>query len=284
GQTIDAGRLLLVRLLGEGGYGVVYLAVEQQGNSYLPSFLASPKQYAVKVLPKIDSSTVEGECQSREIVAHKIVSDHPGIVTLHDIIEDEQFIFLVLDYCPGGDLFSAIIERQVYQGKDALLKSVFLQIVDAVKSCHDQGIYHRDLKPDNIFVSADSSKVFLGDFGLATDQNLSNNHRCGSSFYISPECLGEEHNFGTFKNDGNDVWSLGIILTNMITGRNPWRLATTNDDNFYHFISDPDNFIRTSLPMSEEAGELIKRIFTFNPYKRISLAKLREAVLAIDTF
>ena len=159
GRLIDAGRLLLVRTLGEGGYGVVYLAVEQQGNSVLSSLLAKPKEYAVKVLPKLDSSTLVGECQAREIATHKDMSHHPGVVTLHDVIEDDEFIFLVLDYCPGGDLYSAIIERQVFHEKDALLKSVFLQIVDAVKACHDNGIYHRDVKPDNVFVSADGSKA-----------------------------------------------------------------------------------------------------------------------------
>jgi serine/threonine protein kinase len=186
GQTIDAGRLLLVRILGEGAYGVVYLAVEQHQSSSASSSHVHPKEYAVKVLAKVDSSTPVGQCQSREIVAHKIVSDHPSVLTLHDVLEDDQFIFLVLDYCPGGDLYSAIVDRQAYYEKDALVKSVFVQILDAVKSCHDLGIYHRDIKPDNVFVSQDSSKVYLGDFGLSTDQNMSVNHKCGSSYYMSP--------------------------------------------------------------------------------------------------
>ena len=72
GQTIDAGRLLLVRVLGEGAYGVVYLAVEQQSTAGSSSSV-DPTEYAVKVMPKFGMSTPEGECQSREIVAHKIV-------------------------------------------------------------------------------------------------------------------------------------------------------------------------------------------------------------------
>ena len=82
----------------------------------------------------------------------------------------------------------------------------------------------------------------------------------------------------------NDIWSLGVVLINMITGRSPWRLATTNDDHFYRYMCDPDDFIDTFLPMSKAAGGILKRIFTFNPYERISITELREAVAAISTF
>lgn len=70
----------------------------------------------------------------------------------------------------------------------------------------------------------------------------------------------------------------------MITGRNPWRRATTHDDHFHRFMSDPDEFLQTVLSLSEPACELIKGVFTFNPISRISLEEFREAVLAIDTF
>jgi serine/threonine protein kinase len=188
GKTIesDAGRLKLVDVLGEGAYGIVYLAVEQQTDVATSSKASSPRQFAIKVLYKAADWTLEGQCQSREIVTHKIASGHPNVLTLYDVIEDETAIYLVLDYCPGGDLYSAIVERHIYARNDALIKSVFVQILDAVQSCHDQGIYHRDLKPDNIFVSADGAKVYLGDFGLATDQELSQSFSCGSAFYMSP--------------------------------------------------------------------------------------------------
>lgn len=300
GQTIDAGRLELVKVLGEGAYGVVYLAVEQLCAAGSSS-KASPREFAVKVLPKADSDSPVGQCQSREIVMHKIASDHPGILTLHDVLEDDRFIFLVLDYCPGGDLYNMVVEREVFCQNDALIKSVFVQLLDAVQSIHDKGIYHRDLKPDNIFVSEDSSKVCLGDFGLATDLAVSTNFECGSSFYMSPgmstpsllassmfthcsECIGEEHRFAAYSLEGSDVWSLGVILVNMVVGRNPWRKAVTHDQHFHQFMSDPDDFIKRLLPMSGPASELIKRVFTFSPTTRISLEEFREAFLAIDTF
>lgn len=303
GQTIDAGRLQLVKILGEGAYGVVYLAVEQLDGSAGSSSKASPREFAVKVLAKVDSRSTVGKCQSREIVAHKIASDHPGVLTLHDVIEDDRFIFIVLDYCPGGDLYSMVVERQAFCQSDALIKSVLVQILDAVQSCHDKGIYHRDLKPDNIFVGADCSSVYLGDFGLATDRAVSSNFGYGSLRYMSPgtwqiiwdhqlsltqlielECIGEEHNFTPYSSEASDIWSLGVIYVNIVTGRNPWRKATTYDEHFHRYISDPDKFIENLLPMSQSASELLKRVLAFSPISRISLEEFKEAVLAIDTF
>ena len=189
GRTLDAGRLELVEVIGEGAYGVVYLAVERQGDAPSSGTPSHPKQYAVKVLQKAADWTVMGQCQSREIVAHKIASSHPNVLTLHGVFEDKTALYFVLDYCSGGDLYSAIVEKHVFARNDALIKNVFVQILDAVQSCHDQGIYHRDLKPDNIFLSADGTQVYLGDFGLATDEALSRSFRCGSSFYWSPGVL-----------------------------------------------------------------------------------------------
>ena len=302
GKTLvsDAGRLQLVDVLGEGAYGVVYLAVQEHGGA-TSSKMSSPRQFAVKVLQKATNLSREGQCQSREIMTHKIASGHPNVLTLHDVLEDEEHLYLVLDYCPGGDLYSAIVERHMYARNDALVRSVFVQILDAVQSCHDHGIYHRDLKPDNILVSADGSRVYLGDFGLATDQEVSTNFCCGSRFYLSPgkytitfptestltmlstESIGEERGRVPFSNEISDIWALGIIFANLISGRNPWRRATTDDLHFHRYMSNGDS-LGEMLPISKTAVGILQRVFTFNPAERISIAELREEVLRADTF
>ncbi|KAF7797069.1 hypothetical protein EIP86_008261 [Pleurotus ostreatoroseus] len=284
GHTIesDAGRLKLVEALGEGAYGVVFRAVEQHTEG--TSSKKSPNQYAVKVLLRADDHTVTGQCQSREIVTHKIASEHPNVLTLHQVIEDDPFIYLVMDYCPGGDMYTAIVERQAYCQNDALVKSVFVQILDAVQSCHEKSIYHRDLKPDNIFINEDDSKVFLGDFGLATDLDIVSGFSCGSAYYMSPECIGEEHGFMPYSTPASDVWSLGVILTNMIAGRNPWRTATTHDEHFHRYMSDK-SFLREDLSViSEHAADILDKIFTFNPHDRITIPELRKEILSVKTF
>ncbi|KAI0795440.1 kinase-like domain-containing protein [Abortiporus biennis] len=280
GRIIDNGRYQLVDVLGEGAYGVVYRAVDLKP---LGSSSSTPSQYAVKILFKAAPGTREGQAQAREIITHKIASDHPNVLTLHDVLEDDWFIYLVLDYCPGGDLFTAVVERLTYARNDYLVKKVFIQILDAVDSCHRKGIFHRDLKPDNIFVNEDASEVFIGDFGLATDEVTSRNFCCGSSFYMSPECIGEEFNFKHFNTQMSDIWSLGVILVNLIAGRNPWRYATTNDEHFLSFMTDPQYLLHL-LPISRAANDILRSIFAFSPPARISIPELREAIIAIDTF
>lgn len=94
--------------------------------------------------------------------------------------------YVVMEYCPEGDLFSSITEKGNYVGNDLLAKSVFLQILSAVEFCHSIGIYHRDLKPENILVKDQGTTVKLADFGLASNDYYTSDYGCGSTFYMSP--------------------------------------------------------------------------------------------------
>lgn len=181
GHLIDNGRLRLVELLGRGAYGVVYRAVEE-----VVCPLTSPKEFAVKVLFRADPYSALGQAQSMEIMTHEIVSSHPNIITLHQVWEDDWYIFFKLDFCPGGDLYRAIASQPAAFQTDSVVKRVFLQILDAVECCHVRGIFHRDLKPENIFINRDGSGVLIGDFGLATDEEVSEGFGCGSANYQSP--------------------------------------------------------------------------------------------------
>ncbi|KAI0372026.1 Pkinase-domain-containing protein [Pilatotrama ljubarskyi] len=281
GKTIDDGRIRLVDVLGEGAYGVVFRAVDE----FAPASSSSPgpKQYAVKIMEKADPNSRRWRYQQREVAAHMRVHDHPNIVSIHGAYECAYFIYIVLDFCPGGDLFNPMIDRMVYSRNDALLKRIFVQLLDAVQYCHDHGIYHRDLKPDNILTNEDGTEVKLADFGLSTTAKLSDTFGCGSSNYMSPECIGEDYDYHPFSNEASDIWSLGVILTNLIAGRNPWEYATTNDKHYLKFLSTPD-YLRTMLPISAETQEILYRIFTSDPGTRISIPELREAILAVHTF
>jgi len=186
--TFLEGTLQLTRILGTGAYGVVYQAVDVVTNV----------GYAVKTLSKFnpDGTPLDQrqiDFQTREIRLHYLASAHPNVVSMLRIIDDPECLFVVLDYCPEGDLFHNITELGQYVGKDAAAKKIFLQILDAVEHCHALGIYHRDLKPENILVSDRGETVKLADFGLATHADRSEDYGCGSTFYMSPGKLLEEH-------------------------------------------------------------------------------------------
>ncbi|KAH9909220.1 Ran1-like protein kinase [Xylariomycetidae sp. FL2044] len=270
--------LQLIGIAGHGAYGVVYSAVD----------VTTGIQYAVKTLSKFnaDGSPLDKRqitFQHRELRLHYRASAHPNVLSMHKIMDDPDCIYVILEYCPEGDLFLNITERGQYVGKDALSKRVFLQILDAVEHCHTLGIFHRDLKPENILVSNRGDSVKLADFGLATSSDRSEDYGCGSTFYMSPECLDPSARRPFYYCAPNDVWSLGVILVNLTCGRNPWKQASFEDTTYRAFTRNPD-FLRTILPLTDELNSILGRIFTRNPDQRITLPELKKSILACSRF
>jgi serine/threonine protein kinase len=179
--SVLEGKLELTGILGTGAYGVVYSAVDVQTRI----------RYAVKCLSKFNADGTpldrrQVAFQQREIQLHYHASAHPNVVSMLKIVDRPDCIFVIMEYCPEGDLFYNITERGQYVGKDDLARRVFLQILEAVEHCHRLGIYHRDLKPENILVTDGGETVKLADFGLATASERSEDYGCGSTFYMSP--------------------------------------------------------------------------------------------------
>ncbi|KAG9057520.1 hypothetical protein FS842_006050 [Serendipita sp. 407] len=276
-KTVDGGRLFLHRVLGSGAYGVCYEAhsLEKRADG--------PRRYAVKCLIKVGLDERQRMFQLRELKLHAVASAHPGVVTLHRIFEEGDCVFLVMDLAEG-DLFGMITERHIYLGRDALIRHIFCQIVDALEYCHTRGIYHRDLKPENILCVSSGTKVMLSDFGLATTDPVSRDFGCGSSYYMSPECYGGIfHRVSAYATRQNDIWALGVILVNLTCGRNPWRQASPSDDTFRAFVHDSE-FLPHILPVSRACNEILKQIFALDPKDRITLPRLRQAIHKVERF
>lgn len=253
---------------------MVYTAVDLQTNT----------PYAVKALSKMNTEPRQQRFQQREIELHYRASFHPNVVSLVKILDSPDCTFVVIEYCPEGDLFSNITEKGKYVGNDFMAKSVFLQVLDAVEFCHSVGIYHRDLKPENILVTDGGMTVKLADFGLATTDRITSDYGCGSTFYMSPECQQPAPKpFASYASAPNDVWSLGVILVNLTCGRNPWKRASMDDSTFRAYTRDR-NFLRTILPLTSDLNAVLSRIFEPDPSKRVTLAELRELILACDNF
>jgi serine/threonine protein kinase len=153
-----------------------------------------------------------------------------------------------------------------------------------VHYCHKRGVFHRDLKPENILLSEDRTCISLSDFGLSTTESVSSDFGWGTSHYMSPECIQEKITYGSYSTCHNDIWSLGVVLANMISGCNPWPYATMKDETFATYLRN-NNILQQTLPgISDGATAILKRIFDLNPLSRISLPELRNEILKLDTF
>ncbi|KAI9607127.1 hypothetical protein H4Q26_005641 [Puccinia striiformis f. sp. tritici PST-130] len=254
GHRIDHGRLEFMSVLGLGAYGVVYLARDLTSPD-----MEQPKLYAVKALNKIGLDARQKSFQRREIALHSLASSHPSIVTLHAVIESPSCIFVILDYCPDGDLFGMITEKQRYLGKTDAIKSVFMQIIEAVQFCHRLGISHRDLKPENILCKKQGDDVVLADFGLATAEK--------------PAPISAVVNA---KVACSSVWEPTLLCTTISA-------SLPSDETFRAYLANPD-FLRSILPISEGCNSILKRIFSLNPVARISLDELKVEIAQIKTF
>lgn len=270
---ILANRLELISVLGVGAYGVVYTARD----------IHTSHRFAVKVLNKTGLDARQLKFQQREISLHHMASQHPNVVSLVRIMESVDCTYVVMEFCPEGDLFSNITDKGHFVGNDFLAKNVFLQILDAVQYCHSIGIYHRDLKPENVLVKDQGMTVKLADFGLATRDYYTSDFGCGSTFYMSPECHSNARSSSYYMSAANDVWSLGVILVNLTCGRNPWKRASIEDSTFQAYLKDPF-FLKTILPLSTPMISILSRVFELDPSKRITIPELRQLILECPQF
>ncbi|KAJ2930240.1 hypothetical protein H1R20_g6908, partial [Candolleomyces eurysporus] len=279
GWTLKNGQYRLLEKLGAGAYGKVYRALDTTATS------EKTRYYAIKCLLKHPSGSDKERLQQREISIHRHVSGHPNIVTFYECFHDHHYVFVVMGLYSGGDLFSAITEKRVYDNQPQKIKAIFIQILNAMQHCHDMGVFHRDVKPENIMLSEDGTTIYLGDFGLSTSRPHSKDYGCGSAFYMSPECIGPPATGEDkgYSNRHNDIWALGVVLINLITGRNPWRLAT-HDDACFTAFSKNRNFLKEVLPISRQINYLLQQVFRFPAVTRISIPELRQYIVALDTF
>ncbi|KAI0076541.1 Pkinase-domain-containing protein [Panus rudis PR-1116 ss-1] len=268
---------MLLNRIGAGGYGAVYRA----------RYLAEPREtgiFACKAMAKGPPGSILEHLHVREINHHRRVTNHPNIANFHGFFsQNPDYLYLFMEYYHTGSLFRIIAKTHILGRNDALVRRLFLQILSAVQFCHKKGIYHRDLKPENILVNEDCTEAFLTDFGLSTQSKHSKTFRVGSRHYMSPECINANGAFTSYDTKRSDIWALGIILLNMITGRCPWTEASPKDPNFVNYMRTP-GWLRKSFPISQGADGILRRIFTSQSSKTIEIDELCVLIEQVDTF
>ncbi len=237
------GRYQIQKELGRGAFGTVYLGHDAQLDRLV----------AVKVVHKQDDWSQNPNEQALQEARRLAQLCHPGIVTVHDVGVHEQSVFIVSEYLSGSDLNARIRNQRLCWMETVTITAA---IADALAYAHSRLTVHRDLKPGNILFTEEGSPVLV-DFGLALDEDRARGESvgfiAGTPWYMSPEQIaGLAHRI-----DGRtDIYSLGVVLYEMLTGHTPFRSANRREL-FRQIRDDEPQPIRQLIPDIPPALERI---------------------------
>ena len=251
-----------IKELGKGSYGQVFRCQNKiNGNVY--------------ACKKMSKKKIKNKDQFKTEINLLRATDHPNIIKLYEIYEDNKYIYLIMEECSGGEFFDSLAkrakEKKMYTEKECA--KIFKQILEAVNYLHAHGVCHRDLKPENILFSnvADDSCLKLIDFGLSKvidrEQNLKG--AVGTTFYMAPEVITGNYN------EKCDIWACGVILYIMLCGKPPF--YSQNEEELkknicsMKYTFDYPEFKK----VSQDAIDLIKKILV-PPEKRLSAAEILQ--------
>ncbi len=265
----DLSHYRILEKLGAGGMGEVYVAEDTKLH----------RNVALKILPPEMATEERRHRFEREAQAIAALN-HPNIVTIYSVEETEGVHFITMELVKGKTLTELIPKKGLPLNK---LLEIAIPLADAVSTAHEQGITHRDLKPDNIMVS-DEGRLKILDFGLAKlkqevaaeapGSELPTEHRTeegrilGTVAYMSPEQAE-----GKTVDHRSDIFSMGILLYEMATGERPFR-GDTKASIMSSILRDTPASVtdlRSDLP--RDVAKLIRRCLAKNPEDRLQAAK-----------
>ena len=240
------------KTIGTGSFGQVRLAIHK----------ATKQTRAVKIIQK---SKVDTKVLFNEINVLSKLS-HPNIMQIYEIFYDNTNIYIVSEYCKGGELFEIISTKGNFSEKDACV--IMKQLMSAICYSHQNNIVHRDLKPENILMDNDSDDLTIKiiDWGCAQTIKTTkqSNQADGTAYYIAPEVLKGEYN------EKCDIWACGVIFYILLCGYPPFN-GETDDEIYLEVLKGKFEFPEEDWSeVSDEAKALIKKMLTKDVNKRIT--------------
>jgi serine/threonine protein kinase len=257
GEEVSYSSFDVLELLGEGSFGKVYKVVKKN----------SGKVMAMKVLSKKflqDNGQLKyaiSECKIMRAIKH------PFILKLHFAFQTKKNLYIVLEFCPNGDLMNHLSERTRFG--ESVTRFYICQVILALEHLHAQDIVYRDLKPENILIDR-KGNIRLADFGLAKENVNPLNPAmsfCGSPAYLAPELLSKR---GSDKSA--DVYSVGAMMYEMLTGFPPF-FSENMQELFRNIKRGNLQFTKTVKP---DAQDLIRRLMNQDPSMRPTPSNLKK--------
>ena len=256
---------ILLETIGEGAFGKVKLGIHKP----------TKQEVAIKIFEKKNLSSPQDLLVFKKEISILKKLNHPNIIKIYNLLEDESNYYIIMEYALKGDLFNYIVSKKKLEEKEA--SYFYCQLILAIEFLHNLGITHRDLKPENLLIK-DNNLLTIIDFGLSGEcpNNQLLSTPCGSPSYAAPEMiLGKKYN-----GLNTDIWSSGIILYAMVCGHLPF------EDNDQEKLYKNILTLNYDLPnfLSENCKDLIKKILCINEKKRIDINGIKNHPFLIDSF
>ncbi|CAH8501523.1 unnamed protein product [Heterobilharzia americana] len=227
-DPLKSDRYRIINRLGDGGFCEVFKA----NDLYTDRFVAIKRVDRTKpIYQKYSSKEVEKKIKKlmyREASIMRTL-DHPNLVKLYDLIDENNEIYLVMELAEGGELFDRIIKRGKFYERDAAV--IISQILSGIQYMHTIGYVHRDIKPENILFEklTDNSKLLITDFGLSREIQPKMMTNCGTVDYSAPELLKSKLTKSGYGPEV-DNWSIGVVSYILLCGYPPF-YSVNQDDN-----------------------------------------------------
>ena len=250
--------------IGKGKFGLVKYGINKE----------TKREVAIKILSKKIMDPSDFELAKTEIDILKI-SQHPNIIKIYDVFDTADYIYIIMEYCNGGDLLS-YIEKTNYKLPEPRTCEIIHKLSMAIYYLHSYGIIHRDLKPENILMTDDSktADIRLLDFGLS--KIVGSNQKCTESYgtlcFVAPEVLKNEP-----YDKSVDLWSIGIITYFLLCGNLPFYDENSGRETARKIMEDPVPFHSTTWRMfSKEAKQFVDSLLKKNPNERLTITQVLE--------
>ena len=249
--------------LGIGSYAEVKLGIHKK----------TKKKYAIKIYDKnlINDEEKIYTIKNEIFILKQLNNENDNIMKLYNIINTNQYLYLILEYINGISLLEYIQKNKNRRINEDICKKIFYQIVKAILYCQNKNICHRDIKLENILlINDDIIKIKIIDFGFAIKCNKNEYQEffCGTLYYMPPEIVNKVKYIPFY----SDIWSLGVLLYAMLFGYFPFK--ANKEEILFKLINEGKLVFPNHIEVSDEVKQLLLKIIVIEPKKRLSLEEI----------